>query len=166
MFGPSMTAAYATQALAHLARHEGGVRGIESIAARTGIPRSYLVKILHSLARAGLVTTKRGYRGGYGLARDPERITLLEILTVVDGRDAFDRCLLGLGKCSSERDCPLHSTWSEQRPKLLNRFGELTLRDVAAFPPGGSLLDYGFATKRQQDSERQVARESSRPGER
>jgi Rrf2 family protein len=145
MFGPSITAAYATRALVCLARHEGGwVRGAGTIASCSGVPRPYLVKVLHALARGGLVETKRGYRGGYRLARPAEQITLFEILSAVDGADVFERCFLGLGKCSPKRGCPVHAVWSEQRKRVKNRYHELTLRELARSDTLDMGRDYRF----------------------
>lgn len=133
MLGPSMTAAYTTRVLVCLACRGGWVRGSEVLAACSGVPRPYLVKTLHGLARRGLVETRRGSRGGYRLARDPREITLFEILAAVDGAEWFERCLLGLGKCSAQRGCPMHPLWSRQRARLEQRCRRLTLRELAAF---------------------------------
>jgi Rrf2 family protein len=155
-----MTAAYATQALICLSRRGGWVRGADVIASCSGVPRPYLVKLLHALARKGLVETKRGYRGGYRLARSPEEITLFEILAAVDGPDTFRRCLLGFGRCSPERGCSLHPTWSGQRARFEKRFRELTLREMASFERSEFERDYRFGL--QGDSSEPLARSASR----
>jgi Rrf2 family protein len=147
MFGPSVTAAYATRALVCLAKRGGWVRGADVIASCSGAPKPYLVKLLHALARGGLLTTKRGYRGGYGLAREPERINLYDIVTAVDGTDAFERCLLGLGRCSAKRNCPVHPLWSKQRARVRKRYQKLTLRDLASFDRWHVGRDYSFGLR-------------------
>ena len=144
MFGPSMTAAYATRALVCLVQRGEWVRGSDVISSCAGVPRPYLVKILHTLAREGLVVTRRGTRGGYRLAREPEEISLFDVFASVDGNDVFERCLLGLGKCSPERSCPMHRVWSKQRLRIERRFRELTLRDLAAFKKSDIERDYRF----------------------
>lgn len=144
MFGPSMTTAYATRALVCLVRRGEWVRGADVIASCAGIPRPYLVKILHTLARDGLVLTRRGKRGGYRLAREPEEITLFDVFASVDGVEAFERCLLGLGKCSPERGCPMHAVWSKQRLRIKRRYRQLTLRDLAALDRLDIDRDYRF----------------------
>ena len=96
------------------------------------------------MAREGLVETKRGYRGGYRLARPAEEITLFEILSTVDGPDVFERCLLGLGKCSPKRSCPLHPMWAEQRVRVMDRYRELTLGELACFKKMDTERDYRF----------------------
>src|SRR4051795_7395064 len=69
------------------ARHASGepVR-IRDIADAHGIPSRFLVQILLQLKSAGLVHSVRGAAGGYNLAREPEEITLLDVMTVVDGQ--------------------------------------------------------------------------------
>ena len=79
---------YACIAVLELAaRHGSGepVR-IREIADAHGIPSRFLVQILLQLKSAGLVQSIRGASGGYQLARDPEEITLLDVMTVVDAQ--------------------------------------------------------------------------------
>src|SRR5881398_2263642 len=79
---------YACIAVLELAaRHVSGepVR-IRDIAEAHGIPSRFLVQILLQLKSAGLVHSVRGAAGGYNLAREPEEITLLDVMTVVDAQ--------------------------------------------------------------------------------
>mgnify|MGYP001620064675 FL=1 len=57
-----------------------------SIAQRLRIPPQYLPVVLHRLKAAGIVTTVRGQRGGYRLARAPAAVAVLEVLEAVDSR--------------------------------------------------------------------------------
>lgn len=57
-----------------------------------GVPAAYLAKHLQALARAGIVETARGPRGGYRLARPASEITLLEIVEAIDGLEPTFRC--------------------------------------------------------------------------
>lgn len=79
---------YACIAVLELAaRHDRGepVR-IRDIAESHGIPSRFLVQILLQLKNAGLVASVRGAAGGYQLARQPEEITLLDVMSVVDAQ--------------------------------------------------------------------------------
>lgn len=58
---------------------------IKHIADTHGIPSRFLVQILLQLKGAGLVTSTRGASGGYQLAQDPKQITLLEVMSVIEG---------------------------------------------------------------------------------
>ncbi|NUR91733.1 MAG: Rrf2 family transcriptional regulator [Nonomuraea sp.] len=57
-----------------------------------GLPRDYLKKRLQALVRAGILTSTPGPRGGFLLARPPERITLMDVVAAVEGPDEVFRC--------------------------------------------------------------------------
>ena len=58
---------------------------IKDIAGKHGIPARFLVQILLQLKNAGLVTSVRGASGGYRLSKAPEEISLLEVMSVIEG---------------------------------------------------------------------------------
>ncbi|TDC79581.1 RrF2 family transcriptional regulator [Streptomyces hainanensis] len=62
------------------------------LAAFYELPAAYLNKQLQALARAGIVTSTPGPRGGFRLAREPERITLLDVVTAIEGPGEAFRC--------------------------------------------------------------------------
>ncbi len=86
----SAKAEYACLALLALAQQgiEGPPVRIREISDAHGIPERYLVQILLQLKGAGLVASTRGASGGYHLARPAARITLSEVLAVIDGPDS------------------------------------------------------------------------------
>lgn len=57
-----------------------------------GVPAAYLAKHLQALARAGVLETTKGPRGGYRLARPPAEITLLDVVEAIDGDEPAFRC--------------------------------------------------------------------------
>jgi Rrf2 family protein len=57
-----------------------------------GLPPAYLLKNLRALARAGVLRTTSGPRGGYRLARPPEEITLLDIVEALEGSEPAYHC--------------------------------------------------------------------------
>ncbi len=68
--------------------HQGDPLQIRQIAAQQHIPDRYLEQLLATLRRSGLVCSQRGARGGYSLAREPWKITLLEIIRCIEGRES------------------------------------------------------------------------------
>lgn len=84
---------YALLALLELATHYqiGEPLQIRQIAAQQNIPDRYLEQLLATLRRGGLVKSQRGAKGGYLLAREPWKTTLLEVLSCVEGLDAQPR---------------------------------------------------------------------------
>ncbi len=87
---------YALLALLELAAgyNEGEPLQIRQIAAQQNIPDRYLEQLLAILRRSGLVRSQRGAKGGYLLGREPWKITLLDIVS----------CLEGLESQGSEKD--------------------------------------------------------------
>lgn len=84
-------ASYAIAAMVELSQHSqnggGGEVAANAIAHRYGLPVSYTAKILGQLARASLLRSDRGPRGGFALTRPPEEITLLDIFKAVGAVD-------------------------------------------------------------------------------
>lgn len=77
---------YGVRAMFDLAFHGGGEpRQIKDISDQEGIPQRFLEQIFQDLRRAELVTSKRGPRGGYLLARDSHEINLGDVLRAVEG---------------------------------------------------------------------------------
>lgn len=73
-------------ALLHLARQpEGEFVNAERICEATAVSKKYLEQMLRGLRQAGLVRTRRGAEGGYSLARPASRITVAEIVRLMDG---------------------------------------------------------------------------------
>jgi Rrf2 family protein len=81
----SLTTGYAIEALACLARHGADSMLVREIAECTEIPLPYLSKIFQRLGEAGIVETKRGYKGGVKLTRLPAEVFLLEIDAAIEG---------------------------------------------------------------------------------
>jgi Rrf2 family protein len=80
---------YALKALLDLALHDTeGLRPIQEIAGRQGIPQRYLEQVLLQLKRAGFLDSRRGSAGGYRLARPPAQVTVGAVLRAVEGSAA------------------------------------------------------------------------------
>ena len=82
----STRSTYGMRALVELALGAGrGPISATAIAKRQDLSAAYLEQLLHRLKRQGLVNSIRGPRGGYVLARDPRRITMADVVSVLDG---------------------------------------------------------------------------------
>ena len=75
-------------------------------------------RIVNRLKHAGLVTIRRGYRGGVVLARWTERISLLEVVRAMEGNQPVSRCAFGLAKCPAGESCPAHAPWNRMRKQI------------------------------------------------
>ena len=75
---------YALVALAHLAEQPGRVASAREIASSRGVPPALLMNILKNLQGHGILRSTRGVRGGYQLDRDPNSLSLHELIAIVD----------------------------------------------------------------------------------
>ena len=123
---------YATRAILYLARVGRGERiATSQVAKEQKIPPSFLAKIISQLSIAGLLHTSRGARGGISLSRDPEQISLLEVIEAIDGPIQLNMCVERDGACAYEENCPLQPVWCDAQSELVTRlkrttFGQLT----------------------------------------
>lgn len=134
MFSLSQSSGYAILALSCMeCRCEDRLVLARTISKGLGIPLPYLSKLLHHLVRAGLITSKRGYQGGFALSRAAGKIRMLDVVEAVEGPGWAPACFLGLDGCKSRRLCPTHDFWQEERGRIRRQLARLTLRDVARF---------------------------------
>jgi Rrf2 family transcriptional regulator, iron-sulfur cluster assembly transcription factor len=144
----STTVGYAIQALACLASSDASRAMIHNVAECAKVPAPYLAKIMKRLNDAGIVVSKRGFKGGIWLSRPPEKITLIEVMNAVDGPQYLSGCLLGNEFCSDERDCPTHAFWKSTREQIRVELASNTLADVVAFNARRSRQRQAQATRR------------------
>lgn len=100
------------------------------LAARTNLPLPVVSKVLKSLTREGLLISHRGANGGYSLSRQPERISVREVLTAVEGPIAMTQCLESDGDCSQESICPVRTNWERINYAVHNVLDAISLADM------------------------------------
>jgi Rrf2 family iron-sulfur cluster assembly transcriptional regulator len=129
----SKTAEYALRATVFLARHreEGWARAAD-MARDTGVPANYLSKILHQLARQGIVRSERGRHGGFALAYEPGDLTLAHIISVFGSVSRTEGCILGRRQCSPDAPCGAHDSWMAVKIHVAQFFETTTVEDVSA----------------------------------
>jgi Rrf2 family protein len=130
----SHTAEYALRIVVFLAgRAEAPVR-IDEIAAALRIPRNYLSKIVHRLAREGVLQSTRGKGGGFQLARPADQLPLLDVIALFDSVGPERRCLLGREVCSDRSACEAHASWKDVADRIAAFFSQTTVADLSAGP--------------------------------
>jgi Rrf2 family protein len=133
MFAPTKKGQYALRAMYELARRmsEAPVK-ISAIAESQAIPLRFLEVILHQLKGSGLVKSKRGYYGGYSLTKDPDQITVGEVLRYMQKELDPSRCLA----CVSQKACPFRekcafaALWQKARVATFTVYNTTTLQDL------------------------------------
>jgi Rrf2 family protein len=141
---------YAIRALLYLAEHrDQGPILSTTIAENEGIPAPYLVKILGTLNSAKIVGSTRGPGGGFSLQVDPKKLNLMRVVVLFDSVDLFQDCILGLGLCGENEQCPIHRRWKEPKAGLMSFLEETTLADLALEAPDArrKLLEEKLASR-------------------
>ena len=114
----STTSKYAIRAVLYLAmldkrkQDKGKILkvGIKKLAEDLQIPTFFLGKIMQTLAKNKMLTSYKGPNGGFSFNKNPDEISLLDIVRIFDGDEVFTTCILGLNLCNHEgfkkEECP------------------------------------------------------------
>jgi Rrf2 family transcriptional regulator, nitric oxide-sensitive transcriptional repressor len=142
----SQTTEYALRAMACLALTPGELVPTSIIASKTKVPSNYLAKVLQQLGDSGLISGRRGVRGGYRLARTPAEVSMLEIVRAVTTLDRIETCPLGL-VTHGPNLCPLHRAMDRAAATVMAMFEGVTLQHLVSDPvnPGRPLCEAGAA---------------------
>ncbi len=159
----STRSTYGMRALVELGLASGhGPLSAAMIAKRQDLSIAYLEQLLHRLKRSGFVASIRGPRGGYVLAKDPQQITMADVVKVLDGesvsgsqaREVVRRALANgknapkAGKQSAVRHAQLISeaVWHCVHERLTQSLSEVTLQDLcdAVGIEAGEPLDHRY----------------------
>ncbi len=128
----SKSCVYGIRSMIYLTmKQENNFVQIKNISGDLGISFHFLTKILQVLTQGGLVYSFKGPKGGVKLAKPAENIFLFDIVTIIDGADLFEQCILGLPGCNQQKPCPLHDDWDRQRESIKDNFKRTSLAQMA-----------------------------------
>lgn len=124
---------YGVKALFELALHEGaGPMSLKAIADRQGLSEHYLEQLAAPLRKAGLITSIRGAQGGYVLARQANKITVGDIIRVLEGPIGFTDCAVeGEPDPDCATSCVVHGVWEKVTQQIVAVIDGITLYDLA-----------------------------------
>ena len=128
---------YGLKAMLTLAREHGrGPMLISELAQADGIPKKFLENILLTLKHRGLVHSRKGPGGGYQLARDPDQISVGDIVRTLDGPLALVSCVSQTAyapceECVTEKDCAVRRVFQQVRDETARILDGTTLAKAA-----------------------------------
>lgn len=118
-------------------RHIAAVRNGPVVTAREisdayAIPYDLLAKVLQRLARAGVVHSTQGVRGGYALARNPSEIVVSRVIQVIEGTaPAITQCISdGAAGCEVFESCTIKSPLLKVQASIQRAFDAMTLAEI------------------------------------
>jgi len=132
---------YGIVLMVQLARSaDAGARNARQLAAETELPVPVVSKVLKALARAGLLTSQRGSKGGYALARPANAITVPEMITALEGPISLTACSVHPGACSQAPSCDVREPWQQINAAVHGALEKITLADLATPPLPGTVI--------------------------
>src|SRR5665213_272857 len=125
---------YGLIALRHLASAPGEMTSAREIAEAYRLPVPLLAKVLQTLARQRILESVPGTLGGYRLARDPRRITALEVVRAIDGPVILTHCFTEHGTCDQSESCTVREPLRRVHEAILELLDKFTITDLAESP--------------------------------
>jgi Rrf2 family iron-sulfur cluster assembly transcriptional regulator len=122
---------YGTRMMLDLAQHcaDGPVQ-IGEIAKRQGISVKYLEQLIIMLKKADFIRSVRGPKGGHVLAKEPQEITVGEIVIALEGEISLSRCIENPEICDRSEACPTRDVWEIATRAMYNELRSFTLWDM------------------------------------
>ena len=133
----SISTEYALHSVLYMAVHsDKGVMLVSTIAEAQKIPASYLAKVFRLLAKAGVIRSFRGSKGGYSLGRNPDQISIREIVEAIEGRRPLFQSLGIRRGCKAGALCKLQEIFHSAERQMYQELENATIQD---------LIDYAAA---------------------
>lgn len=118
---------YAVRCVLYLARENDMIANVTEVSRNIHIPKTFLAKIFQKLAKAGLVESIRGMNGGFRLAKKPSDISLLDVMTAIQGPVGINVCAVNSKRCNKSSTCSVHPVWVELRKEVNQRLQGQTI---------------------------------------
>ena len=123
---------YALRIITAMAGYER-ITDAKTISQDTSVTIRFTLKILHKLVQGDLVESFKGVNGGYKLKTTPDKITLKQVIELIDGPIAIARCLDTDEGCSLNCDksaCDYHHIFDIISIDLASKLNKITIQDV------------------------------------
>lgn len=132
MFKLSKKADYGLIAVKHLAMHRRDhACSANEIADEYGISVTLMAKVLQRLAKEGVVNAKHGSAGGYQLAREPERVSALDVISAIDGPVLITSCVTSHGACETTERCSVREPLRKVNESILGVLSTVTIAQMS-----------------------------------
>jgi FeS assembly SUF system regulator len=119
---------------------DGAARNARHLAAEAELPVPIVSKVLKTLAREGLLSSQRGSKGGYALARSATEITVPQMISALEGPISLTECSTHPGSCSQESSCDVREPWQQINTAVHDALSKVSLADLATPTLPGSIV--------------------------
>lgn len=127
----SKTCEYALRAILYIALNASKQKkiGIKEIAKELEIPAHFLGKILQNLVKHKILDSTKGPNGGFFATSIMLKMPIIRIIEIVDRLETFNKCGIGLAKCSNQHPCPIHHDFGPYRDNLKKVLSKKKIQD-------------------------------------
>lgn len=128
---------YAIVMLSAMAKDKAEIHAAMEISGTTGIALPTVSKILKLLLNGGVLVSTRGAKGGYVLAREPDSITVADVIAAMEGPIALTECSISHEGCEQSSGCEMRGNWSVINQTIQKALESVSLADMtrtAALP--------------------------------
>ncbi len=122
---------YAVKALLFIAQNENKRQSVADLADELNVPYPFLRKILRILSRQGILSSVKGKKGGFNLARPPEKIRLVDLIRVFHGPVELAECVFKEKICPDIKTCPLRQKILKLQEVFLSELQAVTMASLA-----------------------------------
>lgn len=123
---------YGLRTVLYLCKNRGKRIEAKEIAGSEAIPERFLLKLLRKLTVAGITKSYMGSGGGYSFEKDPSQISLLDVITAVEGEIYINKCLEDPANCNAGRAdyCIIHKQLDTIQSKLLANLASVSFQNL------------------------------------
>ena len=121
---------YAVRALIHLAANRNETVTVPELVDELGITRPFLRKIMQLLARAGVIESYKGNKGGFRLIKKPGDIYLIDLIEIFQGKFSLNECLLNKDICPNKGNCILKDRVDDIEEKVKKELESIDLKSL------------------------------------
>ena len=127
-----ITTDYAIRIILYMAQRDNAILGVAGAVEELGMTSGYFNKVAGKLKRAGFLESFQGPGGGYRLAKKAEDIKLYDIVTLMEGDIAINRCLKKDGFCSRDATpmCPVHQVFESIQSQMIDMLRSISIGDL------------------------------------
>ena len=121
---------YATVIMSRIASQPDVAYSASKLAQELDVPQPTVAKLLKLLAKGRVLTSVRGVKGGYLLARSPREVSLADVIAAVEGVPGLSECINSPGACSLESRCNMRRSWPAINSVVVGALASVSLAQV------------------------------------
>lgn len=124
---------YAIRAALYLAGRQGDKTKYSAaeIANKIDVPAPFIAKLLQKMAKNNIISSSKGPTGGFFFSKTNEKKQVYDIIQLIEGRELFNSCFMGLAECTDNKPCPIHHLVEPFRKEIQEHFIKKSLPELS-----------------------------------